>query len=102
MPENKITKVRLSNGQIYSFFDKGALRLNDEGVLVTGDTVVDNIIISGGLKITHIDDVPVDKYDYIVVQDRAGKLDRRPKSTFLNDDLGAGAEVQNKVLEIKL
>ena len=102
MPEIKITKVRLSNGQIYSFFDKGALRLNADGVLVTGDTVVDNVIINGGLEITHIDDIPVNKYDYIVVQDRAGKLARRPKATFLNDDLGASAEVQNKILEIKL
>lgn len=102
MPDNKITKVRLSNGQIYSFFDKGALRLNNEGVLVTGDTVVDKVIIEGGLEITHIDDVPVDKYDYIVVQDRAGKLARRPKATFLNDDLGAGADVTNEVLKIKL
>ena len=102
MAENKITKVKLSDGQIYSFFDKGALRLNNDCILVTGDEVVDRVIIDGKLTITHIDDVPVDKYDYIVVQDRAGQLARRPKATFLNDDLGAGAEVQNKVLEIKL
>ena len=46
-----IKKIKLSDGSVYSIFDEGALRLNNEGKLVTGNIVVDEIIVKNDLYI---------------------------------------------------
>ena len=56
-----IKKIKLSDGSVYSIFDEGALRLNNEGKLVTGNIVVDEIIVNKDLYIIEIDDLPVDQ-----------------------------------------
>lgn len=100
---DKITKVKLSNGDIYSFFDKDAIRLNEQGILVTGDTVIDNIIINGHLSILEIDDVDVSEYTNILVQnDATGEIARRNKNNLLEDIGGYSAKIDNQVLKIKL
>lgn len=60
-----IKKIKLANGDIYSIFDEGALRLGDvdsEGnaYLLTNNPYVDNIILDTGLTIEEVDDVPVE------------------------------------------
>lgn len=55
-----IKKIKLSDGSVYSIFDEGALRLNDEGKLVTGNKIVDALILDG-LYIIEIDDVSVEE-----------------------------------------
>ena len=54
-----IKKIKLSDGSVYSIFDEGALRLNDEGKLITGNGTVDSLILNG-LYIVEINDVPVE------------------------------------------
>ena len=55
----KIKKVQLSNGDIYSIFDEGALRLDANNVLLTGSTPVDEAILQGNLYITRLNDLPL-------------------------------------------
>jgi hypothetical protein len=55
-----IKKTKLSDDSVYSIFDEGALRLNNEGKLVTGNEIVDTLILDG-LYIIEVDDVPVDE-----------------------------------------
>ena len=102
MEQGKITKVKLSNDAVYTFFDKGAIRLNSDGVLVTGNGVVDNIILNGHLTITQIDDIPVNDYKYILVSNDIGNIMRRPRKTFLQQDLQASATVDDGKLEIAI
>ena len=49
-----IKKVKLSDGSVYSFFDNGALRLNENNVLITGNDVVDQVIIQKKLWTSYI------------------------------------------------
>lgn len=108
--EYKITKVKLSDDSIYSFFDKGAIRLNDQGILVTGDTVVDRIILNGHLSIKEIDDVDVSEYTNILVQNNAtGEIARRNKDNMLEDIGGCSYKINSisgdengKILSLKI
>ena len=66
----KIKKIKLSDGTIYSIFDEGALRLNEDGKLITGNIILDNIIINSGLGIIAVDDKPVNEtIDNVLIQD---------------------------------
>lgn len=72
----KIKKIKLSNGQIYSIFDEGALRLDSENRLITGNTLVDKVIIEGNLSIAEVDDVPVGtNIDNVMVAYNVGTSD---------------------------
>lgn len=78
-----IKRIKLANGDIYTIFDEGALRLGDvdsEGnaPLLTGNPAVDNIIISTGVSITQVDDVPVTQSDLQVIfrDPTTGKLQK--------------------------
>lgn len=53
-----IKKIKLSDGSVYSIFDEGALRLNNEGKLITGDKEINELILNG-LYITEVDGVPL-------------------------------------------
>lgn len=61
MAENRIKKIKLSNGSVYAIFDEGALRLDATGKLITGNATVDKVILDGDLFIVEIDNVPVNQ-----------------------------------------
>lgn len=80
-----IKKIKLSNGSVYSIFDEGALRLNKgpdgskkypdspDDLLITGNAIVDSVLLEGVLKITEIDDVPVGTaIDNVMVAENIG------------------------------
>lgn len=83
-----IKKIKLSNGDIYSIFDEGALRLDSTThKLITGNTVVDQVILNGNLYILEIDDVPVEQtISNVLVQDTTtGEIMRRSTNKLLED-----------------
>ena len=57
--KGNIKKVQLSNGDVYALFDEGALRLDANNVLLTGNQTVDQVIIDGKLSITKLNDLPL-------------------------------------------
>ena len=85
MSEMKISKVKLSNGQVISFFD---------------------LIITQGLKIVELDDVDAVEFNNskIVVQDPTdGMLKRHDANNLLEDIGGYSAKVEdNGTLFLKL
>lgn len=99
-----IKKVKLSDGSIYAFFDTGALRLNENNVLVTGSTVVDRVIIQKGLTIVEIDNVPIEQViDNVLVQDRTtGRIMKRSTDQLLADIGGVSCEVENSTFAVKI
>lgn len=100
MDELKITKVKLSDGSVYSFFDSGALRLNENNILITGNQTVDEIIISKGLAISEIDDVPVTESIYnVLVQDPITKKIRKRGIANLLKDAGGISYNKNDLSE---
>ncbi len=102
MPELKVTKVKLSNGTIYRFYDKDALHYNEQGKLVVGDAIIDNLVVNSNLTIVEIDDVPANEYTEVVVRDGTKKLRVRPKNEFLADIGGYSAKEENGVLSLQL
>lgn len=100
-----IKKIKLSDGSVYSIFDEGALRLNSEGKLITGNQVVDALILDG-LYITEVDDIPLDEnIDNVVtmVQENGyWVLKRRSTDLLLKDIKGTSHEVNGSVLSLKL
>lgn len=93
--QDKITRVMLSDGSVYSFFDKGAMRVDPAtGVIFTGIESIDkDLILNKGLRITQINDTDVNNYTSILVTDANGRIKKRPRSTFLRDDLDAHTSV---------
>ena len=93
-----IKKIKLSDGSIYSIFDEGALRLDPESnKLLTGNKVVDNVIIEGNLSILEIDDVPLDAaIDNVLVQDATtGQIKKRSTDKLLEDIGGISYSIDN-------
>ena len=93
-----IKKIELSDGSIYSIFDEGALRLDPESnKLLTGNQVVDNVIIEGNLSILEIDDVPLDAaIDNVLVQDATtGQIKKRSTDKLLEDIGGISYSIDN-------
>ena len=85
---NKIRKIKLANGKIYGIFDEGAIRLNEDGVLVTGNKIVDELILKGEL-IAEIDDVPVEGHiTNVLVQDDNTKAIKKRSTDQLLEDIG--------------
>lgn len=86
-----IKSVKLTNGQYYSFFDTGALRKNEDDILVTGNELVDNLIIDGHLSIVEIDGVPLeDDIDNVLTQSSlTGQIQKRSTAYLLEDIGGA-------------
>lgn len=103
MANQRIKKIKLSNGQIYSIFDEGALRLNEDDVLLTGNEIVDKVILQGQLYITEVDDVAVDAYTSVLVKGADGLVASAPKDRLLSDIGGVSAFVENSgVLSLKI
>ena len=99
-----IKKVKLSDGSVYAFFDNGALRLNENNILVTGDEVVDQVIIQKNLIIIEIDNVPVEQViDNVLVQDKTtGRIMKRSTDQLLADIGGISCEVENSTFSVKI
>ena len=102
-----IKKIKLSDGSVYSIFDEGALRLDPESnKLLTGNQVVDNVIIAGNLSILEIDDVPLDAaIDNVLVQDATtGQIKKRSTDKLLEDIGGISYSIDNtsRTLSFKL
>ena len=75
--------IKLSNGVTYSIYDEGALRLDSNHNLITGNTVVDDIIIKQGFRITHIDDVALaDVQTKVLVAQQIGTDDTTGKAIY--------------------
>lgn len=93
-----IKKIKLSDGSVYSIFDEGALRLDPESnKLLTGNQIVDNVIIAGNLSILEIDDVPLDAaIDNVLVQDATtGQIKKRSTDKLLEDIGGISYSIDN-------
>lgn len=93
-----IKKIKLSDGSVYSIFDEGALRLDPESnKLLTGNQIVDNVIIEGNLSILEIDDVPLDAaIDNVLVQDATtGQIKKRSTDKLLEDIGGISYSIDN-------
>lgn len=83
----RIKKIKLSNGSVYSIFDEGSLHLNENNVLITGNSIVDEAILDGHFYITEIDDIPVNQsIDNVLVQDSiTGEIKKRTTDKLLED-----------------
>ena len=106
MAEEKITKLKLSNGQIYSYFDKGALHYDKVSKrILVGDTFIDNVLIKDNLFILEVDDVPIENISHYIVQDGiTEEIGRVDKDKVLENIGGYSAKVDtnNNGLKIKL
>lgn len=102
----RIRKIKLSDGSVYSIFDEGALRLNADKVLCTGNAVVDEVILQGHfsterLSITEIDDVSIkDLTEDILVTDKDGGVHYENIRAVLKEIGCVTAEVENEVLNL--
>lgn len=81
MAEDKITKIELSDGSIYLFFDKGAIHYDKvEHKILVGDTLIDNVLIQNNLFILKIDDMDIEDISHYVVQneltEEIGRIDK--------------------------
>ena len=99
-----IKKVKLSDGSVYSFFDNGALRLNENNILITGNNVVDQVIIQKNLTIIEIDDVPIEQtIDNVLVQDKTtGRIMKRSTDQLLADIGGISRSVEGSTFSVKI
>ena len=103
MAEQKITKVKLNNGEVYSFFDTGAIHY-DAGRLVVGNALIDNLIIRQGLRIVELDDV--DAIEFVnsnVVIEKDGIIKKHSADNLLEDIGGCSYSLDNDgTLTLKL
>lgn len=98
---NRIKKIKLSNGAVYSIFDEGALRLNADKKLVTGNSVVDQVIIQGSLSIAQVDDVDVSELNEdILVQSSDGTIKKQNIRKVLKELGAISADVKEQVLHL--
>lgn len=101
-----IKKIKLSDGSVYSIFDEGALRLNNEGKLVTGNIVVDEIIVKNDLYITEVDDLPVEQAidNVVTMVQENGRWTMKKRSTdYLLKDIGGTSHgVDDDTLILKI
>ena len=100
----EIKKIKLSDGSVYSIFDEGALRLNENNILITGNKIVDEVIINGHLEIMEIDDIPVEQsISNVLVQDTiSGRIARRSTEQLLADIGGVSCQVEGTIFSVKV
>lgn len=99
---NIIKKIKLSNGNIYSIFDQGALRLDPTtNKIITGVGIVDEAILDGHLSITEIDDVPLADVQYpVLVQAANGEIKQQDIRQVLKNLGLITAKVENDILNL--
>jgi len=99
-----IKKIKLSNNQIYSIFDNGALRLDEvTHKLITGNSIVDQVILDGDLYITEVDDIPVDPTNVLVWEETTGQIYKRSTNLLLEDigGISYGMNANTGILSLK-
>ena len=105
MPDaGKIRRIELIDGSVYTIFDEGAIRQNAQGVLVTGNAIVDEAILDGKLYIKSIDYINV-AVDNVLTQDSStGEIKKRDANYLLEDIGGASYNMDdpNGVLSLKI
>ena len=101
---NLLKKIKLSNGVIYAIRDNDALRLNEDNVLITGNGVVDELILHKGMSIIEIDDVPVEQtISNVLVQDvETGKIMKRSTNKLLEDIGGTSYAIDSSANKLIL
>ena len=112
---NKIRKIKLSNGQVYSFFDANALRLDEDNRLIvddpqfpTGNPIIDKVILEGHLYITEVDDIEVNNETTykVLVQESGdnftGEILGRDKDKILADIGGAAYQMNDDTLSLNI
>ena len=102
-----IKTIKLSDGSVYSIFDNGALRIDEQGYLVTGNGIVDEKITCEGLYIVEIDEIPVaESIDNLItaVQQTGGRWEfkRRSIDKVLEDIGGTSTNVDDNILVLKI
>lgn len=113
MAEEKITKIELSDGSIYSFFDKGAIHYDKVSKkILVNDVLIDNVIIKNDLFIIKIDDIPIENISHYIVQNElTEELGRVDKDKVLENiggcsyrikELDSNNEQRKAVLSLKI
>ena len=101
-----IKTIKLSDGSVYSIFDNGALRLNEQGYLITGNSVVDQSITCEGVYIIEVDEEPIENTinNLITAVQVNGRweLKRRSVDKILEDIGGTSSTVKDGVLTLKI
>ena len=105
--EKKIKKIKLSNGEIYSIFDNDAIHYETRDgniVMITGNTVVDNVILNDGHFIIEIDDTNVAVGNLLTVNTSTGKIEKRDAAKVLEDIGGCSYNMNdsNQTLSLKI
>jgi len=104
--EQKISKVKLSNGQIYSFFDSGAIHYDEKfDRLLVGVAIIDDLIITHGLTIEQIDDIDVEEFiTSNLLVEKGGVVKKHPTSNLLEDIGGCSykMDANTGVLSLKI
>lgn len=101
-----IKTIKLSDGSVYSIFDNGALRLNEQGYLITGNSVVDKKITCEGIYIIEVDEEPIDNTinNLVTAVQVNGRWEfkRRSVDKVLEDIGGTSSTVKDGVLTLKI
>ena len=102
---NKIKKIKLSNGEIYSIFDNDAIHYETKDgniVMLTGNTVVDNVILNDGHFIIEIDDTNVAVGNLLTVNTSTGKIEKRDAAKVLEDIGGCSYNMNDSTQTLSL
>ena len=105
MPDTgQIRRIQLTDGSVYTIFDEGAIRQNAQGVLITGNAIVDEAILQGHLYITQIDDMDVAVDNVLTQNASTGEIMKRDADYLLEDIGGASYNMDgtNGVLSLKV
>ena len=102
----KISKVKLSNGQIYSFFDSGAIHYDEKlDTLLVGVAVIDDLIINNGLTIEQIDDIDAEEFiTSNLLVEKGGVIKKHSASNLLEDIGGCSYKMDTTkgILSLKI
>jgi len=89
--ENRVRKLKLSDGSVYYFYDADAARASDldnyllkTGGTITGNTTVDAILTAKNLKVTAIDDRAL-AITNVLTQNTDGSIQKRSADNVLED-----------------
>lgn len=104
-----IKKIKLSDGTVYNIVDAGALKVDEQGRILTPNATLNQIIISKHLEIVEIDGVPIEqdidtlltlKYNTITGAYTVKKRDTK----YILEDIGGQVQVDSdkNILELKV
>lgn len=103
--ERKIRKIKLSDGFTYTVYDANACRIDPAtGKLLTGDAVIDEIILTKHLSIEKIDDMDVPTDNVLVAvnkgttQEPEYEIKKREVSKLYEDMNGMECTIEDGIL----